>query len=46
MGKRYQFQHNDIKSLEKQLERLVSIIKETGGAILVITEGYLEWQVI
>ena len=39
MGKRYQFQHNDIKSLEKQLERSVSIIKETGGAILVITEG-------
>ena len=39
MGKRYQFQHNDIKSLEKQLERSLSIIKETGGAILVITEG-------
>ena len=39
MGKRYQFQHNDIKSLEKQLERAVTIIKETGGAILVITEG-------
>ena len=39
MGKRYQFQHNDIKSLEKQLERAVAIIKETGGAVLVITEG-------
>ena len=39
MGKRYQFQHNDIKSLEKQLERSLSIIKQTGGAILVITEG-------
>jgi len=39
MGKRYQFPHNDIQKLKKQLERATSIINETGGAILLITEG-------
>ncbi|MFN4121881.1 MAG: aminotransferase class I/II-fold pyridoxal phosphate-dependent enzyme [Flavobacteriales bacterium] len=39
MGKRFVFPHNDIDNLEKQLQRATKIINETGGAILVITEG-------
>lgn len=39
MGKRYVYQHNDIASLEKQLERATKITDQTGGGILVITEG-------
>lgn len=39
MGKRFVFPHNDIENLEKQLERATKLTKETGGGILVITEG-------
>ncbi|UII25309.1 pyridoxal phosphate-dependent aminotransferase family protein [Fulvivirga maritima] len=39
MGKRYVFPHNNIENLEKQLERAKKITDETGGGILVITEG-------
>ncbi|MBI4929755.1 MAG: aminotransferase class I/II-fold pyridoxal phosphate-dependent enzyme [Bacteroidetes bacterium] len=39
LGKRFAFTHNDIPNLEKQLERATKIAEETGGAILVITEG-------
>lgn len=39
MGKRFVYPHNDIANLEKQLERATKIANETGGAILVITEG-------
>lgn len=39
MGKRFVYPHNDIGNLEKQLERATKITEETGGAILVITEG-------
>lgn len=39
MGKRFVFPHNNIESLEKQLERAKKITHETGGGILVITEG-------
>jgi glycine C-acetyltransferase len=39
MGKRFVYPHNDIANLEKQLERATRIVSETGGAILVITEG-------
>lgn len=39
MGKRFVYPHNDIESLEKQLHRAEKICKETGGGILVITEG-------
>lgn len=39
MGKRFVFPHNDIKSCEKQLQRAEKITEETGGGILVITEG-------
>ena len=38
-GKRYVYQHNDIESLEKQLQRATKLAAETGGGILVITEG-------
>ena len=39
MGKRFVFPHNNIENLEKQLKRAEKITKETGGGILVITEG-------
>lgn len=39
MGKRFVFQHNDIESCKKQLQRATELVKETGGAILLITEG-------
>jgi glycine C-acetyltransferase len=39
LGKRFVFPHNNIENLEKQLERATKIIEETGGGILVITEG-------
>lgn len=39
MGKRLVFTHNDMESFEKQLKRASDMTKETGGAILVITEG-------
>jgi glycine C-acetyltransferase len=39
MGKRFVYAHNDIAGLEKQLGRATKLISETGGAILVITEG-------
>lgn len=38
-GKRFVFPHNNIENFEKQLNRAQKIIQETGGAILVITEG-------
>jgi glycine C-acetyltransferase len=39
MGKRFVFPHNDIESCEKQLQRAEKLTAETGGGILVITEG-------
>jgi glycine C-acetyltransferase len=38
-GKRFVFQHNDMASLEKQLEHAKKITATTGGGILVMTEG-------
>ncbi|MBL6657293.1 MAG: aminotransferase class I/II-fold pyridoxal phosphate-dependent enzyme [Flavobacteriales bacterium] len=38
-GKRFVFPHNNIDNFEKQLERANKIVEETGGGILVITEG-------
>ncbi|MAD11363.1 MAG: 8-amino-7-oxononanoate synthase [Flavobacteriaceae bacterium] len=38
-GKRYTYQHNDIESLEKNLIRASKIADQTGGGILVISEG-------
>lgn len=39
IGKRFVYPHNDMESLEKQLQRAQKFTKETGGGILVITEG-------
>lgn len=38
-AKRYVFQHNDMESCHKQLERATKWVENTGGGILVITEG-------
>ena len=39
LGKRFTYQHNDMKSLEKNLTRATKIANETNGGILVISEG-------
>jgi len=39
VGKRFTYQHNDMKSLEKNLIRATNIAEQTGGGILVISEG-------
>jgi glycine C-acetyltransferase len=39
MGKRFVYQHNDIDSAKKQLERASKLVEQSGGGILVITEG-------
>jgi glycine C-acetyltransferase len=39
MGKRFVYQHNDIESCKKQLERATNLVEQTGGGILLITEG-------
>ncbi|UTW61046.1 pyridoxal phosphate-dependent aminotransferase family protein [bacterium SCSIO 12741] len=38
-GKRFVFPHNDIDKLETQLERATKLTNNSGGGILVITEG-------
>ncbi len=39
MGKRFVFKHNDVADCEKQLARASKIVEQSGGCILVITEG-------
>ncbi|MET1055440.1 MAG: aminotransferase class I/II-fold pyridoxal phosphate-dependent enzyme [Pedobacter sp.] len=39
LGKRFVYKHNDIDSARKQLERATKLVEQTGGGILVITEG-------
>ena len=39
MGKRFTFVHNDMDSLEKNLDRATKMAEQTGGGILVISEG-------
>ena len=39
VGKRFTYQHNDMNSLEKNLIRATKIADQTGGGILVISEG-------
>ncbi len=39
MGKRFTYRHNDVESMEKNLQRATKIAEETGGGILFITEG-------
>ncbi|MBW7936045.1 MAG: pyridoxal phosphate-dependent aminotransferase family protein, partial [Flavobacteriales bacterium] len=38
-GKRFAYKHNDMESLEKQLEHARYVVEKTGGGILVVTEG-------
>ncbi len=38
-GKRFVFPHNEIEKLEVALERATKLTQQTGGGILVITEG-------
>lgn len=38
-GKRFVYQHNDMDSFVKQLDRAKAITDNTGGGILVVTEG-------
>ena len=39
IGKRFVYPHNDMVNLEKQLQRATKLTGETGGGILLITEG-------
>ncbi len=39
MGKRFTYKHNDVESLEKNLDRAAKMAEQTGGGILVISEG-------
>ena len=39
LGKRFTYKHNDIQSLEKNLQRAQKVATQTGGGILVISEG-------
>ena len=39
LGKRFTYKHNDIESLEKNLQRAQKVATHTGGGILVISEG-------
>jgi glycine C-acetyltransferase len=38
-GKRFVYPHNNMEGLEKQLKHAMKIVQQTGGGILVITEG-------
>jgi len=38
-GKRFVYKHNDMESCEKQLQRATTLIGESEGSILLITEG-------
>lgn len=38
-GKRFVYMHNDMESLEKQLDRATKLVEGTSGGVLVITEG-------
>lgn len=39
IGKRFVYPHNNMESLDKQLQRATKLTEESGGGILVITEG-------
>ena len=39
MGKRFTYKHNDVESMEKNLQRATKMAQDTGGGILFITEG-------
>ncbi len=39
LGTRFAFEHNDIQSLERQMEKAEKAARQSGGGILVISEG-------
>lgn len=39
IGKRFVYPHNNMENCEKQLQRATKLVEETGGGILLITEG-------
>lgn len=39
LGKRFTYKHNNVESLEKNLMRATKVAEQTGGGILVISEG-------
>ncbi len=39
LGKRFVFPHNDMENFDKQMQRATKMVEQTGGGILVITEG-------
>ena len=39
LGKRFTYKHNDVESLEKNLQRATKVAEQTSGGILVISEG-------
>lgn len=39
LGKRFTYKHNDIESIELNLQRAEKIVEQTGGGILLISEG-------
>lgn len=39
MGQRFTYRHNDVESIEKNLQRATRIAEKTGGGILLISEG-------
>ncbi|MDP5078163.1 MAG: aminotransferase class I/II-fold pyridoxal phosphate-dependent enzyme [Nonlabens sp.] len=38
-GKRFTYKHNDLESIEKNLQRATKLAEQTGGGILLISEG-------
>ena len=38
-GKRFTYRHNDVESMEKNLQRATKLAETTGGGLLFITEG-------
>jgi glycine C-acetyltransferase len=39
ISKRFTYKHNDVESLEKNLQRATKVAEQTGGGILLISEG-------
>lgn len=39
MGQRFTYKHNDMESIEKNLQRATRVAEKTGGGILLISEG-------
>ena len=39
LGKRFTYKHNDLESIEKNLARATKVAEQTGGGILLVSEG-------